>query len=128
MRCYFNLIGPTGELLDDEGVEVASVEEARAEALKAIAELRREDAGVQADWNGWQLRIVSEAGDLLSIVRLNAIVHPTGGDKPGGDAAHGDADMPGMNSKKAAPHLLSCATLLGIHWMHLAADIFQLGA
>ena len=79
MRCYFHLAGPETELLDEQGVEVGSVEEARAEALKAIAELRREDASLQEDWNGWSLRIVSEGGEVLSTIRLNAISYPVAG-------------------------------------------------
>ncbi|MGA0595186.1 DUF6894 family protein [Enterovirga sp. CN4-39] len=79
MRCYFHLYGNGEEILDEGGVEVASADEARAEALKAVAELRGEDASVQADWNGWYLQIVAEGGQVLSTVPLNSIVHSAGG-------------------------------------------------
>jgi hypothetical protein len=73
LRCYFHLTGPDEELLDDVGIEVASVEEARTEALKAVAELRREQPELQRDWNGWQLKIVGDEGEVLSVVRLTGV-------------------------------------------------------
>ena len=126
MRCYFHLIGSVGELPDEEGVEVNSVEEARTEALKAIVDLRREDAGIQADWNGWKLIIVGEAGEVLSTVRLNVIDYPVGGWREAvSDTAHNDADAQRLQSKKAVPHVISGTTFLSIHWMRLAADVME---
>ncbi len=79
MRCYFHLRCGDEEILDEVGIEAVSIDEARAEALKAAAELRRENAALQNQWNGWQLQIVNEAGDVLSVIALNAIMHPIGG-------------------------------------------------
>ncbi|WP_174873169.1 DUF6894 family protein [Enterovirga aerilata] len=79
MRCFFHLNGRGEEILDQHGIEVESLEEARTEALKAIAELRREEPPLQHEWHGWQLRIVDEAGRALSTIRLSSVIHPIGG-------------------------------------------------
>ncbi len=71
MRCFFHLVGPADELLtDDTGVEVASADDARAEALKAIDEIRREDPNETSSWFGWNLEIVDEAGEVISTIPL----------------------------------------------------------
>jgi hypothetical protein len=81
MRCYFHLANGHDELLDETGANVATLEEARTAALKAIDELRREDPSLQRDWNGWELRIVDEAGRVLSVMRVNTIVYPVSGQR-----------------------------------------------
>ena len=43
MRCYFHLVSCHDVILDDTGVEVADLENAEAEARKAIQELCQED-------------------------------------------------------------------------------------
>ena len=78
MRCYFHLQSQFEEILDEVGIEVGSQDEARSEALKAIAELRWESGGLQQNWNGWRLLIVNGTGELLSAIRLNTISHPIG--------------------------------------------------
>ena len=52
MRCFFHLVNGHDTLLDDTGVEVPSLEVAKAHARKAIGELQQEDDGAAADWRG----------------------------------------------------------------------------
>ncbi|NNM74066.1 DUF6894 family protein [Enterovirga aerilata] len=90
VRCYFHLQKGGEEIRDETGAEVSDLDEARAEALKAIAELRGEDPDLQEDWNGWKLRIVNDRGELLSVLRLNQISHPVPGQHPIGRAGDDD--------------------------------------
>lgn len=92
MRCYFHLFGPDEVLLDDEGVEVASIEEARTEALKARAELLREAPLHQREWNGWCLNIANEAGEILSTIPLSLIAPKSLRDDAVRFALHHDLD------------------------------------
>ncbi len=82
MRCFFHLTNGEEELLDQEGIEVRSVDDARTEALRAIDELRRETHYLQEDWNGWTLRIVDEGGMVHSTIPLNTITFPVAGQHP----------------------------------------------
>lgn len=124
MRCFFHLSnGAAEELLDDEGAEVADVAEARSEALKAIAELRREAPGIQSDWNGWQLRIVSETGDVLSTIRLNTVAYPLGGGSNLVELASDDhVESRTSQPKKLTANVIPNLALLGIHGVCLAAS------
>ena len=75
MRCFFHLLGPEGaELLDEVGVEVSSLDDARTEALKAMAELRAESPGSLGEWNGWVLRIVDDRNSTLADLSLSMIL------------------------------------------------------
>jgi hypothetical protein len=75
MRCYFNLVHAHGELIDEEGVEVSDFENAKAQAMMAVAELRREPRGIVEDWSGWQLNVVNAEGYLLWSVPLSLALH-----------------------------------------------------
>jgi hypothetical protein len=70
MRCFFHLVTNGDEILDETGTEVASIDEAQTEALKAIDELRREDQSQSRDWRGWSLKIANEEGRVLSTIPL----------------------------------------------------------
>ena len=72
MRCYFHVISDDGEHLDETGVEVASISEARAEALNVVDELSREDPSILSKWEGWTLRITDQSGRVLSSTSLGA--------------------------------------------------------
>ena len=74
MRCFFHLLGPQGTtLLDEVGVDVSSLEEARTEALTAMAELRSEDSSSSNDWTGWSLRLVDDSDSVLADLPLSLI-------------------------------------------------------
>jgi hypothetical protein len=77
MRCYFHLTNDDEELLDDTGIEVPDLETAKAEALNAISELRREANEAVQDWAGWWLNIVCPEGSLLHSMPLtwNNVLH-----------------------------------------------------
>jgi hypothetical protein len=65
MRCYFHLVNGHETILDHTGIEVADLETAKVEAMKAIRELREETAGASEEGRGWQLNIVCPEGSLL---------------------------------------------------------------
>lgn len=71
MKCFFHLSSGPDEVLDEIGVDVAHVDEARAEALEALAELRREEPNHFRDWTGWELRAVNQSGTPLFTVPLS---------------------------------------------------------
>jgi hypothetical protein len=54
-RYYFHLVSQHEVILDKDGVEVADLAAAGAEALKAIEELRRESPSAATGWEGWWL-------------------------------------------------------------------------
>jgi hypothetical protein len=75
MRCFFHLVNGLDTLLDDTGVEVPSLDVAKAHARKAIGELQQEDDGAAAHWRGWRLDIVCPKGSLLHSLPLQAVLH-----------------------------------------------------
>ena len=75
MRCFFNLVNCHETILDDIGIEVSDLEMAKAEARKAIAELRQEDHETGENWSGWRLDIVCPEGNLLHSLNLNISLH-----------------------------------------------------
>ncbi len=75
MHCFFHLVNGQETILDDTGIEVADLETAKAQAQKAIGELRQEDGAASEDWSGWRLDIVCPEGSLLHSLALNITVH-----------------------------------------------------
>ena len=71
MRIYFHLKSAHEVILDVEGVEVSSVQEAREQALLAIEELRYQDG---QHWSGWTLAATDAARDVLFTVDLDSPV------------------------------------------------------
>jgi len=63
------------EILDGEGIEVADLEDAKAQALLAINELRDEAMEVGASWHGWRLEIVDASGRVLASLSLEPTRH-----------------------------------------------------
>ena len=64
MRCYFNLEDRRSTILDEEGIEVADLAQARVQALIAATEVSAGEPDVQ-QWEGWDLKVVDTAGDVL---------------------------------------------------------------
>jgi hypothetical protein len=71
MRCHFNLIDQHEVIVDRKGVEVANFEQALAEVLSVIREMREEDPAAARDWAGWQLEITDESSVLLTSIGLD---------------------------------------------------------
>jgi hypothetical protein len=70
MRCYFHLVNRHEEILDEEGIEVSDLDDAKTQALAAIDELRRDYEDVLEDWRQWRLNIVTRDGTLLHSIPL----------------------------------------------------------
>jgi hypothetical protein len=70
MRCHFNLVSSTEKLIDHEGIEVRDLDQAWAQALRAIEELRSEDGDETEDWDNWVLEVTDSAGLVLFSVSL----------------------------------------------------------
>jgi hypothetical protein len=58
-------------MLDPEGVEVADMEELRAEVSKAIEEMRLADPAAARDWNGWRMEVTDPKGAILLTIDLS---------------------------------------------------------
>lgn len=75
MRCYFHLISDDESMIDDEGVEVRDIDQAWAQALKAIAELRDEAEGDFIEWDRWSLQATDSEGNILFSLKLTYGLH-----------------------------------------------------
>jgi len=75
MRCYFNLISDEETMIDDEGVEVRDLDQAWAQALKAVMELRAEAEGELIEWNRWRLEATDINGNVLFSINLTHSLH-----------------------------------------------------
>ncbi|KAB0267792.1 MAG: hypothetical protein K0S56_3975 [Microvirga sp.] len=75
MRCYFNLVNGTEEIIDYDGIEVSGIEQARTQALKAIAELRQEDSDLAGEWKNWRLDVADSDGQVLFTISLAIDLH-----------------------------------------------------
>ena len=65
MRLYFNLQQGAEMIRDEVGIEVPDTAHAKAEALKAIEEMCREQDTGQHDWAGWKLAVADDSGALV---------------------------------------------------------------
>jgi hypothetical protein len=75
MRCYFHLVNSHEEILDDEGIEVSDLEDAKAQARLAIDDIRQEAIDVGASWKGWRLDIADPSGRVLASLCLEPTRH-----------------------------------------------------
>ncbi|WP_442000444.1 DUF6894 family protein [Microvirga sp. 2TAF3] len=75
MRCYFNLVDGYEKILDQDGIEVLDLEQARVQALKAIEELLEEDDAAAEDWRNWVLEVTDGSGTILFSIPLSGILH-----------------------------------------------------
>jgi hypothetical protein len=71
VRCYFHLVNGSEEIRDTEGLEVADLEQAHAEALETLHALAREDEEAAAAWAGWRLDVCDASGALLFSIGLD---------------------------------------------------------
>ena len=74
MRFHFNLVSPSERIPDDVGIEVSSPDQAYAQAIAAIQELRAE-AESPADWDEWSLEVVDPTGIVVFLINLSDRLH-----------------------------------------------------
>jgi hypothetical protein len=72
MRCYFNLVSSHHTIIDNEGLEVADVDEARTLAREAVAEMVQDGVPEIAHWRGWELEARDASGTVLFTVGFDA--------------------------------------------------------
>ncbi|WP_052954894.1 DUF6894 family protein [Microvirga vignae] len=61
-------------ILDDVGVEVPNLDVTKAQALKAIDDMRQEFGGAVGEWAGWRLNVVRPEGTLLHTIPPTSIL------------------------------------------------------
>ena len=74
MRCYFNLVSSHHTITDEEGLEVADVDEARSFAREAAAEMVQDGVAEIAHWRGWQMEARDASGTVLFTVGFEALI------------------------------------------------------
>ena len=74
MRCYFNLVSSHDAITDNEGLEVADVEEARTFAREAVTEMLQEGVAQIARWHGWEMEARDASGTVLFTMSLDALL------------------------------------------------------
>ena len=72
MHCYFNLVSTQETIVDDEGLEVADLDEACTLAREAVAEMIRDGVGELAHWRGWELEARDASGAVLFTIGFEA--------------------------------------------------------
>ena len=72
MHCYFNLVSAHETIVDDEGLEVADLDEACTLAREAVAEMIRDGVGELAHWRGWELEARDASGAVLFTIGFDA--------------------------------------------------------
>ena len=73
MHCYFNLVSSHHTIIDDEGLEVADVEEARTFAREAVAEMVQGGIAEIAHWRGWEMEARDASGTVLFTVGFETV-------------------------------------------------------
>lgn len=76
MRCFFHLIGEKEAIIDDDGVIVDDLEQARREAIRSITELLEDSIESGADWSGWRIDICDQSGRSYAVVYFDAFRTP----------------------------------------------------
>ena len=72
MRLYFHLQNGTEMIRDGNGIEVADIHAAKAEALDAIAAIRGQQDTEPHYGSGWTLAVADGAGSLLFSLAVDA--------------------------------------------------------
>ena len=72
MRCCFNLVSSHHTITNNEGLEVANLEEARTFAREAVAEMVQDGVAEIAHWRGWEMEARDASGTVLFTVGFDA--------------------------------------------------------
>jgi hypothetical protein len=75
MRCYFHLVNGSDRIVDQDGIEVRDIEQARSQAWKAIEELRAEDGASAVEWKDWSLEVTDASGMVYFVITLGGSLH-----------------------------------------------------
>ena len=76
MRCYFHLVNGSEEIRDRVGLEVADVNQARAQAIETLQALTKEDRSATDAWAGWSLNVSDASGTILFSIDLDRTDSP----------------------------------------------------
>jgi hypothetical protein len=74
-RIYFHLVSQHETILDTVGLEVTDLDEAHAEARKAIEEFKSESPLPGAERYGWWLDAGNHAGAVVFSIPLDHVYH-----------------------------------------------------
>ena len=74
MRVHFHLLDGHETIRDLEGVEVADLQEARVQAIRAVQELAQEDELAAQSWSGWTLSVADDRGAVLFSLALDDFI------------------------------------------------------
>ena len=102
MQCYFNLISSHKTILDEEGIEVADMKEARAFARGAIAEMVQDGVAEIAHWRGWEIETRDASGAVLFTIGFDALLPPEAREQPSRQKSTGGT-APKIAAASAAP-------------------------
>ena len=69
-RIYFHLVSKHETILDTVGLEITDLDEAHAEARKAIEEFENESPSPGAEWDGWRLDVSNHSGAVMFSIPL----------------------------------------------------------
>ncbi|WP_046864765.1 DUF6894 family protein [Microvirga massiliensis] len=69
-RYYFHLVDQSRVIPDEVGIEVASLAQARLEAVKAVHEFRQECAPTAAAWRDWRIEVTDACGAVAFRIDL----------------------------------------------------------
>ena len=71
MHCYFNLVSSHKTILDEERIEVADINEARAFAREAVAEIVQDGVAEIAHWRGWALPPEARGAEVQAVIGVS---------------------------------------------------------
>src|SRR5215218_6419477 len=74
MHCYFNLVSSHRTITDEEGLEVADMEEVRTFAREAVREMVQDGVAEIAHWRGWEIEARDASGTVLFTVGFEALL------------------------------------------------------
>src|SRR2546423_7897110 len=74
MHCYFNLVSSHRAITDEEGLEVADMEEVRTFAREAVREMVQDGVAEIAHWRGWEIEARDASGTVLFTVGFEALL------------------------------------------------------
>ena len=83
MHCYFNLVSSHRTITDDEGLEVANLDEARTFAREAVTGMAQDGIAEIARWRGWEMEARDASGTVLFTVGFGCPAHGGGSNSRG---------------------------------------------